>query len=87
MGTPSVTGVSSTSHTRFRMAALPFRFYVPVLLINDVNGCNSTHNQDAVWIVPVPVPVSSLPVLIPAALPPLLPTIHFHEYHQLVGFR
>ncbi|MFZ7122771.1 MAG: PKD domain-containing protein [Bacteroidota bacterium] len=54
-GTPSVTGVSSTSHA-FSNGGSSIRFYVPVLLINDVNGCNSTYNQDTVWIVPVPVP-------------------------------
>ncbi|HPD52939.1 MAG TPA: PKD domain-containing protein, partial [Bacteroidia bacterium] len=54
-GTPSVTGVSSTSHA-FSNGGSSIRFYVPVLLINDVNGCNSTYNQDSVWIVPVPVP-------------------------------
>lgn len=51
-GSSPVTGVSGTTH-QFNNGGTTTQSFAPVLVINDVNGCNSSFN-DTLWVFPVP---------------------------------
>ncbi len=61
-GNPPVTGSSTINHV-YNNATTVLKIFTPVLLISDVNGCNSTVS-DSVYVYPIPnahLGIGSLP--------------------------
>ncbi len=51
-GSPTISGVNTLNHNFVNSTGQPI-IYVPVLIVTDINGCNSIFSNDSIYIYPL----------------------------------